>query len=89
MDVPGGDGGAPVEEPGTGTVEEGGGDGGEAGGQGEEDDSDKNDETTQRILNIMANFLEGEVVLILVLIICSEHLHVSCNIFLIICIYVQ
>ena len=81
MDVPGGDGGAPVEGPGT-VEEEGGeaGDGGEAVGQGEEDDSDKNDETTQRILNIMANFLEGEVVLILVLIImCSEH--IFCNIF--------
>ena len=45
-----------------------GGDGGEAGdggdggsGQREEDGSDKSDEITQRILNIMANFLEGEV----------------------------
>lgn len=45
---------------------EGGGDGGEAGeagGQKEEADSDKSDEITQRILNIMANFLEGEVIL--------------------------
>ena len=34
----------------------------EAGGQREEEDgSDKSDEITQRILNIMANFLEGEV----------------------------
>ena len=37
--------------------------GGEAGGQREEEEegSDKSDEITQRILNIMANFLEGEV----------------------------
>ena len=61
MDIPGGR--APVEE--RETVE-GGGDGGEAGeagGQREEDDSDKSDEITQRILNIMSNFLEGEVIL--------------------------
>lgn len=44
------------------TVEGDGDRGEEAGGQREEEDgSDKSDEITQRILNIMANFLEGEV----------------------------
>lgn len=51
MDVPGG--GGPVEEH---EAVEGSGDGGEAGEAGE------SDEITQRILNIMANFLEGEVI---------------------------
>ncbi len=66
MNIPGGGGAAPVEEPET--AEGGGGDGGEAceaGGQREEGDSDKSDEITQRILNIMANFLEGEVICLL------------------------
>ena len=41
---------------------EGGDDrGGEATGEQREEDTDKTDEVTQRILNIMANFLEGEV----------------------------
>jgi hypothetical protein len=64
VNIPGGgSGAAPVEKPET--AEGGDGDGGEAGGQREEDDSDKSDEITQRILNIMANFLEGEVIYLL------------------------
>ena len=89
MDVPGGDGGASEEE--RETVEEGGsgdgGEAGEAGGQREEDDPDKSDEITQRILNIMANFLEGEVVLILVLIMCSEHHSVIFLLIIHLCVY--
>ena len=45
-------------EPGDGG---GDGDGEEAGEQVRGEESEKRDEITQRILNIMANFLEGEV----------------------------